>query len=231
MVCILVMVLCLFCSLFTAAVFAAGNEAGTEVRVIVLDQNEQPANPGGGNGGSSGDNGNSGSKDESTAGEGDQAGDERGEKQSGNLADDESGNESGNPVGGGSLNENSEKKTDSSVVRSGGGSAAGKADGVVTDNRNTREDISADDEKGRIDHESREESADSAKTGTVTETGENTAGCRCIWALLFGTCVICRPFHHCLRWWCWIIPLLLIAILFLWILENRKKRQAERKRH
>ena len=226
-VCIMVMVLCFFCSLFTAAVFAAGNEAGTEVRVIVLDQNEQPAKPEGGNGGGSGDGDNRGNKNESTAGEGDQAGDESGEKQSGNVVDDGSENVSGNPAGGGSLNQNSEKKTDSSVVRSRDGNAAG----AVTDNRNTKEGIGADDEKGSIDHESRDANADSAKTGAVDETGQNTIGCRCIWALLFGTCVICRSFHHCLRWWCWIIPLLLSALLFLWILGNRKKCQAERKSH
>ncbi len=228
-VCMIVTVLCFFCSLFTAAVFAAGNEAGTEVRVIVLDQNEQPAKPGGGTGGSSG-GGNGGTKDESTAGQKDCADNESGENESGNPIGSESGNKSGNLIDDGSLNRKANENAGSGRTGSGGESEDGNADGAVTDKRNSRDGSGVDGENGRSDHESRAASADSEKTGAVAGTVQNITGCRCIWARLFGTCVICMPFHHCLRWWCWIIPFLLIVFLGALIFRNRKKRSPDRKK-
>ena len=225
MVCIMVMVLCFFCSLFTAAVFAAGNEGGTEVRVIVLDKNEQPESPGGGDSGSSGNGGSSGNKAESISDRDDHGGTGSEENQNENFDSEE--RESGNLNGSADGNRNA----GSGVAEDGEECKAGNANGSVADGKSMGESIRAGDQKGMIDRDSESISADPAEEGAVLATGQKAAGCRCIWARLFGNCVICMLFHHCLRWWCWLIPLLLIVFLGALIFENRKKRRAERKSH
>lgn len=227
MVCIMVMVLCFFCSLFTAAVFAAGNEAGTEVRVIVLDKNEQPESPGGGDSGSSGNGSSSGNKAESISDRDDHGGTGSEENQNENFDSEERESESGNLNGSADGNRNA----GSGVAEGGEECEAGNANGSVTDGKNVRESIRAGDQKGMIDRDSERTSTDPAETGAVPAAGQNGAGCRCIWARLFGICVICMLFHHCLCWWCWLIPLLLIVFLGTLLFKNRKKRRAERKSH
>lgn len=226
-VCIMVMVLCFFCSLFTAAVFAAGNEAGTEVRVIVLDKTEQPERPGGGDSGSSGTGGSSGNTAESISDGNDHGGTGSEENQNWNPDSEERGSESGNLNG--SADEN--RNAGSGVAEDGEECEDQNANGCVTDGKSMRESIRAGDQKDMIDRDSERTSADSVEAGAVPAAGQNASGCRCIWARLFGTCVLCMPFHDCLRWWCWFIPLLLLVLLETLIFQNRKKRHSERKRH
>lgn len=226
-VCIMVMVLCFFCSLFTAAVFAACNEAGTEVRVIVLDKNEQPERPGGGDNGSSGNGGSSGNTAESISDGNDHGGIGSEENPNGNFDSEERGSESENLNGSADGNRNA----GSGVAEDGEECKAGNANGSVADGKSMRESIRAGDQKGMIDRDSERISTDPAEAGAVPAAGQKAAGCRCIWARLFGICVICMPFHHCLCWWCWLIPLLLIVFLGTLLFKNRKKRRAERKSH
>lgn len=47
--------------------------------------------------------------------------------------------------------------------------------------------------------------------------------CHCLWARLFGACILCLLFRRCLGVWCWLVPIL--AIVCMMVLLSRRKRK------
>ena len=50
--------------------------------------------------------------------------------------------------------------------------------------------------------------------------------CHCLWARLFGVCVLCMLFRRCLGMWCWLFPFL-VAVCVIVLLCRRKRKNSQ----